>query len=234
MNLRYCVAVLFVLTLTGCKSSESGTANPGTTGSSSPIAGSSPLTAAAPAAPAVKTTVDVCALLTSDDLKGVQGEAYKEAQRSDRQEGDFVVAQCYYSLPTTVNSVVLNVTVAKEAGAGANPRQFWEQTFEKYEKEGSGEKEREREKEREKEREQQRSKQAKPGARVENEEEEGVKPEKIAGLGEEAFWMASRVGGALYVLKGDKFFRLSVGGAGDAKAKLNKSKTLAQQVLKKL
>jgi hypothetical protein len=39
---------------------------------------------------------------------------------------------------------------------------------------------------------------------------------------------------ALYVLKNDLFFRLSIGGAGDQQAKLNKSKTLAQKILKKL
>ena len=227
MKLRYCVAVLSVLVLTGCKSSESPSANP-STASSSPIVGASPSAPGAPAASTVKSTVDVCGLLSSDDLKGVQGEAYKEAQRSDRQDGDFVVAQCYYSLPTTVNSVVLNVTTAKEGARDVSPRKFWEQTFEKYETEGRDAKEREREKERE------RAKKAKPEGRAENEEEEGPKPEKIAGLGDEAFWMASRVGGALYVLKGEKFFRISVGGAGDAKAKLGKSKTLAQQVLKKL
>ena len=63
---------------------------------------------------------------------------------------------------------------------------------------------------------------------------EGAAPEKVNGLGDEAFWIASRVGGALYVLKKDVFFRISVGGAGDEKAKLKKSKTLAQQVLKRV
>ena len=155
----------------------------------------------------------------SDDIKSVQGEAYKDAQRSDRQDGDFIVAQCYFALPTTANSVVLNVTTARE-GASTNPRKFWESTFTH-----SSEAPRERDKEKDK---------AKSGEKREAEEEEAPKPEKIAGLGEDAYWLASRVGGALYVLKGDEFFRISVGGAGDAKSKLNKSKTLAQRVLKKL
>jgi hypothetical protein len=170
----------------------------------------------------------VCALLTSDDLKGVQGEAYKDAQRSDRQDGDFIVAQCYYALPTTTNSVVLNVTTAKEGAGATSPRQFWEQTFGKEE---SG---KDREKEREREREKERAQKNKAEKSGEEGEEEGPKPEKISALGDEAFWLASRVGGALYVLKGDKFFRISVGGAGDARSKLTKSKTLAQRVLKKL
>jgi hypothetical protein len=177
----------------------------------------------------VKAKVDVCGLLTSDDLKGVQGEALKEAQRSDRRDGAFIVAQCYYALPTTSNSVVLNVTTAMEGQGGSNPRQFWEETFGKYDQEGGKEKGGERERERERAR-----KEAKPKEGEGGEEEEGAPPEKINGVGDEAFWLASRVGGALYVLKKDVFFRISVGGAGDEKAKLKKSKSLAQQILKRI
>jgi len=170
----------------------------------------------------VKAKVDVCALLTSDDLKSVQGEALKEAQRSDRRDGDFIVAQCYYALPTTSNSVVLNVTTANEGQSAGNPKQFWEDTFGRDEAKSGG---REREREREK---------AKKDKSAGEEEEEGAAPEKVKDLGDEAFWMASRVGGALYVLKKDVFFRISVGGAGDERTKLKKSKTLAQQVLKRI
>jgi len=217
---------LFLVT-NGCSSTDTNApanTNPG----SSPATMTSPATTvpAAPASSAVKAKVDVCALLTSDDLKSVQGEALKEAQRSDRRDGAFIVAQCYYALPTTSNSVVLNVTTAGEGQGGGNPKQFWEDTFGKYEG-GDKEKEREREKVRE------RAKQAKP-KEGEGEEEEGAPPEKVSGLGDESFWLASRVGGALYVLKKDVFFRISVGGAGDEKAKLKKSKTLAQQVLKRI
>jgi hypothetical protein len=163
--------------------------------------------------------------LTSDELKSAQGEAYKEAQRSDRQDGDFIVAQCYYQMPTMVNSVVLNVTAAREGAGGRNPRDFWEETFreaDEAEREGRNKGEREKEK-------------AKAKDRSEGkEEEEGLPPERVKGLGDEAFWSASRVGGALYVLKKDQFFRISIGGSADAGAKLNKSKMLAQSILKKL
>jgi hypothetical protein len=121
---------------------------------------------------------------------------------------------------------VLNVTTAGEEQGATNPRKFWEDTFGAEDEKGGG---REKESEREKERE--RAKKDKPAA---EEEEEGAPPERVKGLGEEAFWLASRVGGALYVLKKDVFFRISVGGAGDEKAKLKKSKTLAQQVLKRI
>jgi len=215
--------VFFVAT--SCKSADnSAPANVPGTSASNPALMTSPA-ATSPATPTsstVKAKVDVCALLTSDDLKAVQGEALKEAQRSDRRDGDFIVAQCYYALPTTSNSVVLNVTTANEGQSAVNPKKFWEDTFGRDEAKSGG---REREREREK---------AKKDKSAGEEEEEGAAPEKVKDLGDEAFWMASRVGGALYVLKKDVFFRISVGGAGDERTKLKKSKTLAQQVLKRI
>ena len=212
----------------GCKSADSSPqANASSAAASSPAMTSPGATSpAAPAASAVKAKVDVCGLLTSDDLKNVQGEALKEAQRSDRRDGAFIVAQCYYALPTTSNSVVLNVTTADEGQSARTPKQFWEDTFGRDEAKGGG-----REKEREREKERAKTDKPKAGGA---EEDEGAPPEKINGLGDEAFWIASRVGGALYVLKKDQFFRISVGGAGDDKAKLKKSRTLAQQVLKRI
>jgi hypothetical protein len=221
---------LFLVT-PSCKSTDtSPTATvPGAIASSPAVTTSPAVTSPpGPTTATVKAKVDVCALLTSDDLKSVQGEAVKEAQRSDRRDGDFVVAQCYYALPTTSNSVVLNVTTANEGQGAASPKKFWEDTFGRDEAKNGG---RESEREREKGREQ--AKKDKPKAGGE-EEEEGAPPEKVNGLGDEAFWLASRVGGALYVLKKDVFFRISVGGAGDEKTKLKKSKTLAQQVLKRI
>jgi hypothetical protein len=66
------------------------------------------------------------------------------------------------------------------------------------------------------------------------EEGEEKEPQKIDGLGEEAFWTGTRVGGALFVLKGNCYIRISVGGAGDQAKKIEKSKTLAESVLKRL
>ena len=219
---------LFLLTA-GCRSNDTSTpVNVGSTPASGPAAMTSPAATspAGPASSAEKAKVDACALLTSDDLKSVQGETLKEAQRSDRRDGAFIVAQCYYALPTTSNSVVLNVTTAVEGQGARSPKEFWEDTFGRDEAGG-----RDKEREREKERERAKKDKAKAGG---EEEQEGAPPEKVPGLGDEAFWIASRVGGALYVLKKDQFFRISVGGAGDEKAKLKKSKTLAQQVLKRI
>jgi hypothetical protein len=72
----------------------------------------------------------------------------------------------------------------------------------------------------------------------ENETEEpGEKtppPKKISGVGSEAMWVGSRAAGSLYVRKGDKLLRVSVGGPGDDAAKIAKSKKLAVRALKRL
>ncbi|HYV24766.1 MAG TPA: hypothetical protein VE969_05970 [Pyrinomonadaceae bacterium] len=176
----------------------------------------------------MKSKVDPCSLLTGDEIKAVQGEAFANAMRSDRQDGDFIVCQCYYALPTSVNSVVVNVTTAKDTAGAPNPKDFWERTFGKEAGEGEGDRDKDKKRDKDK------PKKPEAGERREEEGEEAAKPEKVNGLGDEAFWIGSRVGGALYVLKKDLYFRISVGGAGDEKAKLNKSKTLAQNALKRL
>jgi hypothetical protein len=46
--------------------------------------------------------------------------------------------------------------------------------------------------------------------------------------------MGSRIGGALYVLKGNAYLRISIGGPSDQADKIKKSKTLAQKALARL
>lgn len=217
----YLIAFIFFFIMTACRSNDTSTPATNANAPASPVTMASPASSAptlvAPA-PTVKTKVDVCSLLNGADLKNVQGEEPKETQRSDREDAGFIVSQCYYSLPTTTNSVVLNVTTAAEGAGARAPREFWKETFarqaEKTEPEKKGE--------------------GKAKEREGESEEGAARPQKIAGLGEDAYWIASRVGGALYVLKKDLFFRISVGGAGDANAKLKKSKVLAQRALKRI
>ena len=226
MNFRLSVIVFCLLFFASCNSKETGSTTNAPANSTSNSATNSSTSPAANNPAAVKSKVDPCSLLTSNEIKLVQGEAFANAMRSDRQDGDFIVGQCYYALPTSVNSVVVNVTTAKDTAGAPNPRDFWEGTFGKEAGEGNDQ---------DKKREKEKPKKAAAGERREEEAgEEAAKPEKVDGLGDEAFWIGSRVGGALYVLKKDLFFRISLGGPGDEKAKLNKSKTLAQDVLKRL
>ena len=170
----------------------------------------------------MKPQIEACTVLTSDEIKAVQGEEVKETKLSNRSTGDFIVSQCYYALSTLSNSVSLTLTERNPiAQGGRTVKAFWEETFGKDEHKSEQERKKERE-ERGRE------------VRSEGEEEEGAPLETVRGVGDEAFWSASRVGGALYVLKHDRYIRISVGGAGDVQAKLKKSKALAQNALKRL
>jgi hypothetical protein len=157
------------------------------------------------AAPApVATENEVCTLLTSADIEAVQKEGVKDTKASGKSAAGLSVAQCYFELPTASNSIVLTVT--RKAEGGRDPSESWKEMFH-------------RESPREK--------------REEGEEAE-KEAQKIEGVGDEAFWTGTRVGGALFVLKGNVYLRISVGGAGDQAQKIDKSKVLAKTVLKRL
>src|SRR5918996_245073 len=66
------------------------------------------------------------------------------------------------------------------------------------------------------------------------EKEKGIPPKKISGLGDDAYWISNRFGGVLYVLKGDAFVSISLGGPDNEEAKVNKSKALAEKALQRL
>lgn len=162
-----------------------------------------------------KSKIDACALLTSKEIESVQSEPLKETKPSEKFEGGFAVSQCYFTLPTFTNSISLTVMQRGDGAGARDPKQFWKEAFH-----------------REKDSEKARDKDKNKGS--EEEEEKSAAPEKIAGLGDEAFWSGNRVGGALYVLKGNSYIRISVGGAGDQATKIKKSKALAQMVLEHL
>jgi hypothetical protein len=143
-------------------------------------------------------------------LASVQGEALKETKLSESSAGRLKFTQCFFTLPTFTNSISLMVTQRGEGPGARDPRQFWKDTFHE---------DKERKKDREKDRE---------------EEGEERPPQKISGNGEEAFWMASPAASVLYVLKGDSYVRISIGGPGNQQTRIKKSKALAQKVIDRL
>ncbi|MGH9968877.1 MAG: hypothetical protein ACREBG_13910 [Pyrinomonadaceae bacterium] len=66
------------------------------------------------------------------------------------------------------------------------------------------------------------------------EKKDSGKPLKVPGIGEEAFWVGDSVSGALYVLKGDTYLRISIGGPDDRTVKVKRSKALAEKALARL
>jgi hypothetical protein len=144
-------------------------------------------------------------LLHSDEIKAIQGEPVESTKETPPSEGDFVSSQCFFALPTFVNSVSLQITGKGSKPGAPEAREAWRKMFppeKQHERETAGG-------------------QKKMPAR------------KIADLGEEAFWTGGPTGG-LFVLQGDRFLRLSVGGADDEETKIRKSTALARLVLKRL
>lgn len=168
--------------------------------------------------------LDACQLLTSDEIQAVQESAIKENKSSEQSNGRIRTSQCYFSAEQTNRSVSLTVTQADTGADRQAARKYWEETFGRFEKEND-----ERESEAEKAK-----KESLKAQKREEEEEEGAPPKKIEGIGEEAFWSGTRVGGALYVLKKDVSIRISLGGPDTEEAKIGKSKKLAQKALDRL
>ncbi len=175
-----------------------------------------------------KAKVDACALISSKEIEAVQGEAVRETKLSGQAGGGLHISQCFYTLPTFSNSISQLIAQKGDGTDAKDPKEFWRETFVKG---AAKEREREREREREKK---DRDKDKKAGGRSEEEEEEGSPPQKVTGVGDDAYWIGSRVGGALYVLKGSSYVRISIGGGSDQSNKITKSKTLAQKAMARL
>ena len=170
-------------------------------------------------APSKREKIDACQLITNQEVQTIQGSPIKDAKSSEQSDGSFRIAQCFYSAETFNKSVSLAVTQSDPGNAKArNPTDYWKDTFGRYE---GGRKEEEGDEEKKK-------------SLGEQEEEKAAPPKKIDGMGDAAYWTASRVGGALYVLKNDVFIRISVGGPDTEEAKIKHCKDLAEKALSRL
>ncbi|HEY2973032.1 MAG TPA: hypothetical protein VGJ48_11010 [Pyrinomonadaceae bacterium] len=224
MNLKLTI-VLFTSLLVIASCSTSTTQTPDN-GSQTAVGTSAPLsTATTPVAqqsvppaiadaPVVKLRVDACALLTSKEIESVQGEAIRETKLTGQSTGGFSVSQCFFTLPTFTNSVSLLVAQKGEGAPARDPKEFWRDAF--HEKKA---------RERDEDPNQKRS---------EGEEERETPPQMVPGIGDEAYWTGSRVGGALYVLKGSSYVQISIGGPSDQATKIKRSKALAEKAIARL
>jgi hypothetical protein len=160
-------------------------------------------------------TRDACSLVSKEEVALVQQASVTEAKSSERSDGTFRISQCLYTAAEFSKSVNLALIQADpNEPSKRTPRNFWQEKFGAYEQ---SENERDEK------------------AEAESvEEEKGPPPGKITGLGDEAFWVSNRFGGILYILKGDAFISIGVGGTDDEETKLNKSKALAQKALQRL
>jgi len=160
--------------------------------------------------------MDVCMLLSGSEIESVQGETVKETKRSTQPSGRMLMSQCVFHTATLAKSVHVALATPEHAGRlGLAPREFWQRQFhstELKEEETSV-----------------------AGKESDQEREQGAnKARPIGGLGEEAYWVGNPIAGALYVLQGDVFLRISVGGVREESARIEKTKILARAVVKRL
>jgi len=163
-----------------------------------------------------QSRIDPCSLLTSKEVAAVQGEPVQQTKPSNQPGTGLLMLQCLFRTTTPTKSVSLAVA----APSATSPRAFWRKQFHPgksaKEKDSAG------------------AEKKSVAERKEQEEEESTRPRAIAGLGEEAYWVGGPIAGALYVLKGNTFLRVSVGGIREEPLRIEKSKALARVALKRL
>jgi hypothetical protein len=167
----------------------------------------------------VQRGLDACALLSGATIKRVQSETLQGRKRTRAKSGSLIVSQCFYSLPTFANSISVTLALPDPAGPSrSGARDLWDSLFHRAvefdaRRDGQGKE---------------------PSKETSSKDrEENAPPLEIHGLGDEAYWISSFCG-ALYVLKGNAFLRISVGGKLDDAVRLNKSQQLARDALQRL
>jgi hypothetical protein len=174
------------------------------------IAASCGKQSASPPGPAPAET-NPCSLITPQEVEAVQKSQITDTKSSQRADGDFRIAQCFYTATEFNKSINLALTQKNPNNARARTaREFWRDTFEEGGKK-RGKEERE-----------------------EEEEKERTPPKKIEGLGDDARWVSNRFGGVLYVLKADAFVSISIGGVDPEQVKIDKCKALAQKIVERM
>ena len=203
--------MLFVILCVACKKADE-TSSPG---ASSPVEQK-----AVEQSGRVESAIAACSLITSEEVATIQKATITEFKGGAGPSGSLVMSQCYYSAKEPNMSVSLAVIQPSPGSrTGSEARDYWEETMRGSSEQSAGETQREDK---------------------DQKSERGEKGEKknplkeVEGVGEKAFWSGNRFGGALYVLKGDVFIRISVGGPDNEETKIEKSKGLAEKALGRL
>ncbi len=192
-------------------------------------------------------TLDACSLLTDSEIASVVGEPLQERKPSVQATGNMRMSQCVFVTRDFAKSASLAVaTPAPTDTGGHSVRAFWRNQFHSP---------RRPEEEKRPASLKTPANSAFLSSRVAGEskafpdgksasesnrepenaaDEAGRKPQPITALGEEAYWVGGPISGALYVLQGELFLRISVGGVPKESIRIAKSKSLAAAVLGRL
>ena len=154
-------------------------------------------------AAASSTAADACALLTSAEVEAVLGGSVKERKPGGTQAAGALLTSQCVFGTSSARSVSLMVARANAAGGSTLTPR--EYWRQQFHSTGPEKAEKERD----------------------------TRARPIAGVGEEAYWTGNGFAGALYVLCGDTFLRISVGGIRDEQARIATSKALALAAVKR-
>lgn len=152
---------------------------------------------------------DACTLLSAEAIRQVTGEQVAHTKATSQTAGKIRQSQCFYALPTFTDSI--SVTLTSPAGMSRDAaRELWERWFHRGEADGDRDR-----------------------GKAETGEEEAAKAAPIAGIGDEAYWVHSFVGN-LYVRKGNRFLRISLGGKMSDEERQSRARALAAAALRGL
>ena len=174
---------------------------------------------------------DACSLLTGNEIANVLGEPLQELKPGAQSNGSINMSHCLFVTRDFAKSASVDLATPGAGDSGArNLRAFWRNQFHSLHRQ-EGEK---------------RPTSTKTpsnsaflsfgeaGQSQDEDEDAARKPRAISALGEEAYWVGSLLSGALYVLQGDLFLRISVGGVPKESERIAKSKSLAAAILPRL
>ncbi len=150
------------------------------------------------------TGLDVCALIEKAEIAEVQGQQVQSVTPSGQTDSGLAISRCYYTVISADGSK--NLSVHLEVTESDPKGANRNAVLDLWHERFEG-------------------------AKITKKKE---KPEPVPGVGDGAYWVGNNSLGALYVLKKDKLFRISLGGPDEVDAKIEKSKTLAEKALKRL
>jgi hypothetical protein len=156
----------------------------------------------------------MCSLLKNDEIEELVGAKIVHGKSSRSLNGNLSVFQCVYVAEPPDKSVSIVSTQRDPTLPGTQTAaDFWRKAFGRALRDEKVHAERE-------------------GAKREGDEgeEEGRPPRLIADVGDQAFWTA----GSLYVLRGEMFVRISLGGSSSEETKLKQTIKLARRLLRRL
>ena len=146
-----------------------------------------------------------CALVPKDEVARIQKAPVVSEKESDSGGKSVENRSCYFQAEPFSKSVSLEWTRDREPGAA---RRQWDSMFH--------------------------GKSAESGREKEEHEERRATPRRVEDVGEEAYWVSSHAGGAIYAWGSGAFVRVSVGGEGGDEEKRGRASAVAREALRSL